>query len=61
MQIILEVPEKRYIFFKALMRSLSFPKIVSVTYIFRRRRKYGINMPKFDKEFHAKKHKRQQS
>lgn len=31
MQITLEIPEKRYAFFKALMRSLSFPKIVSVS------------------------------
>lgn len=31
MQITIEIPQKRYAFFKALMRSLSFPKIVSIS------------------------------
>lgn len=29
MQITLEIPKNRYVFFKALLRLLSFPKIVS--------------------------------
>lgn len=31
MQITLEIPQNRYAFFKALIRLLSFPKIVSVS------------------------------
>ncbi len=30
MQILLEIPENRYAFFKALIRMLSFPKIIQV-------------------------------
>ena len=31
MQILLEIPKNRYAFFKALVRMLSFPKIISVS------------------------------